>query len=174
MIIVILSLSKAKEFVKSLLYELFSPKGAYLTAEGTKYCRNCANNRLQFASRTMVFVETCQNLRRITWQDSTGYYLHTVSKSKWHETFTYWSRHPLPDTFLLMLIKMVWMRLISLIADSLVCPGTLKSFRQNCPEVQGVSTYSRGADMPLWCSQPRSVTFCDVRWGFLHVKAQVV
>lgn len=66
MFIVILSSSKTKEFVKSLLYELFSPKGAYLTAEGTKYCRNCANNRLQFASRTMVFVETCQNLRRIT------------------------------------------------------------------------------------------------------------
>lgn len=66
MLIVILSLSKTKEFVKEILYELFSPKGAYLTAEGTKYCRNCANNRLQFASRTMVFVETCQNLRRIT------------------------------------------------------------------------------------------------------------
>lgn len=36
MLIVILSLSKVKEFVKYFLYELFSPKGTYLTAEGTK------------------------------------------------------------------------------------------------------------------------------------------
>lgn len=65
MLIVILSLSKTKEFVKYLLYELFSPKGAYITTEGTKYCRNCANNRLQFAAKTMMFVGTCRNLQRI-------------------------------------------------------------------------------------------------------------
>lgn len=65
MLIVILSLSKNKEFVKEILYELFSPKGAYLTAEGREYCRNCVNNRLQFTSRTMMFVETCRDLQRI-------------------------------------------------------------------------------------------------------------
>jgi len=65
MIIVILSLSKAKEFVKSLLYELFSPKGAYSTVEGTKYCRNCSHNNIQFAVRAMMLVETCRKLRRI-------------------------------------------------------------------------------------------------------------
>lgn len=64
MFIVILFLSKTKEFVKEILYELFSPKGTYLMVEGTKYCRNCANNRLQFASRTMMLVETCRNMRR--------------------------------------------------------------------------------------------------------------
>lgn len=82
MLIVILSSSKNKEFVKEILYELFSPKGAYLTAEGREYCRNCAHNRLQFASRTMMFVETCQDLLRILRQNPTLYYLHTVSKSK--------------------------------------------------------------------------------------------
>ena len=149
MLIVILSLSKTKEFVKEILYELFCPKGAYITAEGTKYCRNCSHNSIQFASRTMIFVKTCRNLQRKLWQNPTLYYLHTVSKLKWHETFTHWSRHPLSDTFLLVLIKRVWMRLISLIADSLVCPDTLKvcyTFynmlllciaRQDCPEVQG-------------------------------------
>lgn len=65
MLIVILSLSKTKEFVKEILYELFSPKGTYLMVEDGEYCLNCSYKRLQFASRTMVFVETCQNLRRI-------------------------------------------------------------------------------------------------------------
>lgn len=64
MLIVILSLSKTKEFVKYLLYELFSPKGAYLMAEGREYCRNCSHNSIQFASRTMMFVKTCRNLQR--------------------------------------------------------------------------------------------------------------
>lgn len=36
MLIVILSLFKTKEFVKGILYELFSPKGTYSMAEGTK------------------------------------------------------------------------------------------------------------------------------------------
>lgn len=36
MLIVILSLFKTKEFVKEILYELFSPKGTYSMAEGTK------------------------------------------------------------------------------------------------------------------------------------------
>lgn len=65
MLIVILSLSKTKEFVKEILYELFSPKGAYLTAEGREYCRNCSHNSIQFVSRTMMFVKTCRNLLRI-------------------------------------------------------------------------------------------------------------
>lgn len=64
MLIVILSLSKTKEFVKEILYELFSPKGAYITAEGREYCRNCSHNSIQFASRTMMFVKTCRNLQR--------------------------------------------------------------------------------------------------------------
>lgn len=64
MLIVILSLFKTKEFVKEILYELFSPKGTYLMVEGTKYCRNCSHNSIQFASRTIMFVETCRNLRR--------------------------------------------------------------------------------------------------------------
>lgn len=65
MLIIILSLFKTKEFVKEILYELFSPKGTYLMAEGIKRCRNCAHNSIQFAGRTMTLVETCQNLRRI-------------------------------------------------------------------------------------------------------------
>lgn len=64
MLIVILSLFKTKEFVKEIFYELFSPKGTYLMVEGTKYCRNCSHNSIQFASRTIMFVETCRNLRR--------------------------------------------------------------------------------------------------------------
>lgn len=189
MLIVILSLSKTKEFVKEILYELFHPKGAYITAEGKEYCRNCSHNSIQFVSRTMIFVKTCRNLQRKLWQNSTLYY--TVSKSKWHETFTHWSRHPLPDTFLLVLIKRVWMRLISLIADSLVCPDTLKvcytfynmlllciarlsrSSRKSVCDTPSVihSTCNRGADMVLWRSQPRSATFCDVMRVFLHLKA---
>lgn len=92
MLIIILSLSKTKEFVKEILYELFSPKGAYSTVEGTKYCRNCSHNSIQFASRTMVFVETCQNLRRILRQDLI-------------ERFVQSARFPLPVTFLLVLRK---------------------------------------------------------------------
>lgn len=65
MLIVILSLFKTKEFVKEILYELFGPKGTYLMVEGTKYCRNCSHNSIQFASRTMMFVKRCRNLRRI-------------------------------------------------------------------------------------------------------------
>lgn len=60
MLIVILSLFKTKEFVKEILYELFSPKGTYLMVEGTKYCRNCSHNSIQFASRTMILVKTCR------------------------------------------------------------------------------------------------------------------
>lgn len=65
MFIVILFLSKTKEFVKEILYELFGPKGTYLMVEGTKYCRNCSHNSIQFATRTMMFVKRCRNLRRI-------------------------------------------------------------------------------------------------------------
>lgn len=36
MLIVILSLSKTKEFVKEILYVLLAPKGTYSMAEGTK------------------------------------------------------------------------------------------------------------------------------------------
>lgn len=64
MLIVILSLFKTKEFVKEILYELFSPKGTYLMVEGKECCRNCSHNSIQFAGRTMMLVETCQNLRR--------------------------------------------------------------------------------------------------------------
>lgn len=153
MLIVILSLSKIKEFVKEILYELFSPKGTYLTAKGTKYCRNCSHNSIQFVSRTMMFVKTCRITLRILWQNPTLCYLHTVSKSKWNETFTHWSRHPLPDTFLLVLIKRVWMR--------------LSSRKSVCDTPSAIhSTCSRGADVPLWRSQPRSATFCE----FLHLK----
>lgn len=65
MFIVILSLSKNKEFVKEILYELFSPKGTYSTVEGIKYCRNYSHNNIQFTSKTMMFVKTCRNLQRI-------------------------------------------------------------------------------------------------------------
>lgn len=65
MLIVILSLSKTKEFVKEILYELFSPKGTYSTVEGIKYCRNCSHNSIQFVSRTMMFVKTCRITLRI-------------------------------------------------------------------------------------------------------------
>lgn len=65
MFIVILSLSKTKEFVKEILYELFSPKGTYSTVEGIKYCRNCSHNSIQFAGRTMMLVETCRITLRI-------------------------------------------------------------------------------------------------------------
>lgn len=64
MLIVILSLSKNKEFVKGILYELLAPKGTYSMVEGTKYCRNCSHNSIQFTSRIMIFVKTCRNLRR--------------------------------------------------------------------------------------------------------------
>lgn len=104
MLIIILSLFKTKEFVKEILYELFSPKGAYSTVEGTKYCRNCANNRLQFAGRTMVFVETCQNLPKLAAHIVTGFdrTIRSVSTlSSASHLFTG--------------------------ADSLVCPDTLKS-----------------------------------------------
>lgn len=131
MFIVILFLSKTKEFVKEILYELLAPKGTYSMVEGTKYCRNCSHNSIQFTSRIMIFVKTCRNLRRKLWQDSTLYYLHTVSKSKWHKTFTHWS-----NTFLLMLIKRVWMRLISLIADSLVCLDTVNNSAIEWPSMQ--------------------------------------
>lgn len=65
MLIVILSSSKNKEFVKEILYELFSPKGAYSTVEGKEYCWNCSHNSIQFTGRTMMFVKTCRNLQRI-------------------------------------------------------------------------------------------------------------
>lgn len=65
MFIVILFLSKTKEFVKEILYELFSPKGTYLMVEGTKYCQNCSHNSIQFASRTMILVKTCRITQRI-------------------------------------------------------------------------------------------------------------
>lgn len=119
MLIVILSSSKNKEFVKEILYELFYPKGAYITADGREYCRNCANNRLQFAAKTMMFVKKCRNMRCITWQDSTGYYLHTVSKSKWYKTFTHWSGYLFTG------------------ADKKVCPDTPHAVTCYCPEVQG-------------------------------------
>lgn len=92
MFIVILSLFKTKEFVKEILYELFHPKGAYITAEGKEYCRNCSHNSIQFASRTMILVKTCRNLRRILRQDLI-------------ERFVQSARFPLPVTFLLVLIK---------------------------------------------------------------------
>lgn len=79
MLIVILSLSKTKEFVKEILYELFSPKGTYLMVEGTKYCRNCSHNSIQFADRTMMLVETCQNLRRIFRQDLTERFVQSAA-----------------------------------------------------------------------------------------------
>lgn len=94
MLIVILSLFKAKEFVKEILYELFSPKGAYSTVEGTKYCRNCANNRLQFAAKTMMLVETYRKLRCILRQDLTERFVQSARLNP----------HPLPVTFLLVLI----------------------------------------------------------------------
>lgn len=64
MFIVILFLSKTKKFVKEILYELLAPKGTYSMVEGTKYCRNCSHNSIQFTSRIMIFVKTCRNLRR--------------------------------------------------------------------------------------------------------------
>lgn len=94
MLIVILSLSKIKEFVKEILYELFSPKGTYLMVEGTKYCWNCSHNSIQFADRTMMLVETCQNLRRILRQDLTERFVQSARLNP----------HPLPVTFLLVLI----------------------------------------------------------------------
>ena len=155
MLIVILSLSKTKEFVKYFLYELFYPKGAYLTAKGTKYCRNCSHNSIQFASRTIMFVETCRNLRRKLWQDSTERFVQSARLNP----------HPLPDTFLLMLIKRVWMRLISLIADSLVCPDTLKSLSDKIvPHVAEVQMCRCDAlSRVLW----HFVILCEY---FMHLK----
>lgn len=65
MLIIILSLFKTKEFVKEILYELFSPKGTYSTVEDGEYCLNCLHKRLQFVSRTMMFVKTCRITLRI-------------------------------------------------------------------------------------------------------------
>lgn len=100
MLIVILSLFKTKEFVKEILYELFSPKGAYSTVEGTKYCRNCANNRLQFAAKTMVFVETCQNLPKLAAHNMTRFdrlLLAHCIKIKMIQDIHALIGHPLPD-----------------------------------------------------------------------------
>lgn len=114
MLIVILSLSKIKEFVKEILYELFSPKGAYSTVEGTKYCRNCSHNSIQFAGRTMVFVETCQNVSKLaahiaTGSDRTIRSVSTLSSAS--HLFTG--------------------------AEKKVCPDTPHAVTCYCPEVQG-------------------------------------